>query len=88
MSVPSYCPPRFRDQLLPVVNRTSDIKQLSKMCFISGKHTLAYTVLLACFASSDADHVLVMGSYMIARRRTAALYCLRVIVISLLESRH
>jgi hypothetical protein len=25
MSVPSYCPSRFRDELLPVVNRTSDI---------------------------------------------------------------
>ena len=35
----AVCPLRFRDQFLPVVNRTSDIKKLSTMCFISGKHS-------------------------------------------------
>ena len=43
-----YCPSRFRDELLPVVNRTSDIKLLSKMCFISGKHALLLRVLCSC----------------------------------------
>ena len=50
MSVSSYCPSRFRDQFLPVVNRTSDIIKLSKMCFISGKHTLVHNLfrLVSC----------------------------------------
>lgn len=36
---PPYWPITISRQILPVVNRTSDITKLSKMCFISGKHT-------------------------------------------------
>lgn len=43
----TVCPSRFRDQILPVVNRTSDIKKLSTMCFISGKHSFA-CLLCSC----------------------------------------
>lgn len=36
---PPYWPITISRQILPVVNRTSDITKLSKMCFISGEHT-------------------------------------------------
>ena len=82
MSVPSYCPPRFRDQLLPVVNRTSDITQLSKMCFISGKHTCTYFTFVS-IVLSDAGHVFILCSWTTARRWSAASYCHHVVVVML-----
>lgn len=47
---PPYWPITISRQILPVVNRTSDITKLSKMCFISGKHTRN------CFAPCSMMH--------------------------------